>query len=382
MAAMLLVSATVAAGCGGDSGGGSSDGKGPIKIGVMLPLTGPAAFFGPLQRDGIKLRLEEAANKAAGRDVKLIIIDSGADLATAMPRARKLVEQDGVSMIIGPLQSDLLAGLLPYYTQKKIPVVSLLNHPRAFKQAPYLFTPQGELKLGAKPLGKYAAEELGVKTATIEAADYIAGKDVAGGFKEGFTEAGGDIVQEQYAPLDTNDFGPFTADLEDADAMVAWNVGTTQNFLSEYLKRGPLEHTLIGYGDAITEDQLQDLGKGSLGWLTPLSYTWRLDTPASKKFADAIRAKYNRDPVAQIDEGAYEAMSVVLEGIEATDGDTDPDKLQKTIRGLTLDTPAGPVKFDKDGFGIRNVYILEATQFGKKIGWKPVHTYENVGLGF
>lgn len=374
-AVLLLVFGVLLAGCGDDGGGDS--GEGPIKVGALLPLTGPAAFFGPLQRDGLTLRLSEAGGDAAGRPVELKILDSGATLESAQSAARRLIEQEDVAMIIGPLQSDLMAGMASYYEQVGIPAIALLNLPRELGGK--VFTPQGDLPSGTAPLGVYAANELGIETATIEVSDYIAGHDVADGFTEGFTENGGNVVQTQAAPLAASDFAPYISNLKPADAIVVWNVGTTQNFLEEYVKRGTYDHTLIGYGDAITEEQLDAFGSQSLGWLTPLTYTWRLDTPASRKFTEAVQARYERNPVAQIDEGAYEAMSVALEAIEATGGDTDPTALEEAILGLDLDTPAGPVQFNDEGFGIRNVYILEVSRFGDELGWKPIKTYEEVG---
>ena len=136
---------------------------------------------------------------------------------------------------------------------------------------------------------------------------------------------------------------------------------------------------LIGSGDAHTEEQRDAFGSKAQGWLAPLTYAWRVDTPASREFTKAVEERYDRKPVAQIDEGAYEAMMVALEALEATGGDTDPDKLKEAILGLELDTPAGKVTFKEDGFGVRPIYILEATELEGQMAWKPIHTYENVG---
>lgn len=376
----LLAFSAVAAGCGGgesDSGGGSDEG--PIKIGAVLPLTGPAAFFGPLQRDGLQLRLSEAGGEVDGRPVELKILDGGATLESTQTAARRLIEEEGVSMIVGPLQSDMMAGITPYYEQQNIPAIALLNLPPELGGK--VFTPQGDLQSGAAPVGRYAAEELGVKTATSVVSDYIAGEDVATGFAEGFEEGGGKVVQTQQVPLSSTDYAPYLSNLQTADALAPWILGATQNFLEEYIKRGAFEHVLIGYGDALTEEQLEAFGSQAEGWLAPLTYTWRIDTPASNKFAAAVREAYDRNPVAQIDEGSYEAMTVALEAIKASGGDTDPDALKEAILGLELDTPAGPVHFNDEGFGVRTVYILEAAKVDGALAWKPIDSYPNVGEG-
>lgn len=377
-AVAILAASLVAAGCGGDdSGGGGGSDDGPIKIGAVLPLTGPAAFFGPLQRDGLRMKLSEAGGEAAGRPVELVTLDGGSTLESTQTAARKLIEEEGVSMIVGPLQSDMMAGITPYYEQQNIPAIALLNLPPELGGK--VFAPQGDLQSGAAPVGKYAAEKLKLKTASSVVSDYIAGEDVADGFEQGFAEGGGEVVQTQQVPLTSTDYAPYLSNLQDADALVPWVLGATQSFLEEYIKRGAFDNVLIGYGDALTEEQLEAFGAQAEGWLAPLTYTWRIDTPASKEFADAVRERYGRNPVAQIDEGSYEAMTVALEAIEATDGDTDPDALKEAILGLELETPAGPVRFNEQGFGIRPVYILEATKIDGEMAWKPIFTYENVG---
>lgn len=377
-AVAILAASLVAAGCGSDdSGGGGGSDDGPIKIGAVLPLTGPAAFFGPLQRDGLKMRLSEANGEAAGRPVELIALDGGSTLESTQTAARKLIEEEGVSMIVGPLQSDMMAGITPYYEQQNIPAIALLNLPPELGGK--VFTPQGDLQSGSAPVGKYAAEKLKIKTASTVVSDYIAGEDVSDGFETGFAEGGGEVVQSQLVPLTSTDYAPYLSNLQNADALVPWVLGATQAFLEEYIKRGALDNVLIGYGDALTEEQLEAFGAQAEGWLAPLTYTWRIDTPESKAFADAVRERYGRNPVAQIDEGSYEAMTVALEAIEATEGDTDPDALKDAILGLELETPAGPVRFNEQGFGIRPVYILEATKIDGEMAWKPIFTYENVG---
>lgn len=376
---VALLAVLVLSACGG--GDDSSSDEGPVKVGAVLPLTGPAAFFGPLQKEGLELMLEEAGGEAGGREVEVLYADAGADVSTALQRVKQLVEKDGVSVIVGPLQSDQMAAIIPYTSQKEVPVVSLLNHPRELADSAegMLLTPQGALADVAKPGGLYAGEKLGVKTAATQASDYNAGEDITAGFAAGLEEQGGAVVQEQFTPLTSSDFGPYLSQMQDADALMTWHVGTEQNFLAEYLKRGKLEHTVLGYGDAITESQLEELGPETIGFVGPITYTWRLDTPAGKTFADAIEKKSGHPPVAEIEEGSYEAMMVITSALEVTDGSTDPEELTEAMLGLELDTPAGPVSFDSDGFGIRTVYVVEAQKIGREIGFVPVATYEDVG---
>src|ERR1700754_3649803 len=119
--AMLVTALAVFLGACGGSGESGDDGDGPVKVGALLPLTGPAAFFGPLQKIGLELQLEEAGAEAGGREVEFVYADAGTDVSTALQRVKGMIEKDGVSVIIGPLLGDQMAAILPYTSQKEVP---------------------------------------------------------------------------------------------------------------------------------------------------------------------------------------------------------------------------------------------------------------------
>jgi branched-chain amino acid transport system substrate-binding protein len=379
----LALGALVGAGCGGsdDSGGGSGgDDSGPIKIGALVDDTGPSAFFGPFQRDGINLAVKQMGGEIDGRKIEVVFADSGGDLATAEPKARQLVEQDGVSMVFGPLQSDVMAGLLPYFQRNNIPVLSHLNHPRELAEQEGLWTPQGVLGEVTAPGGLYAGAEKGVKSASTLGSDYIAGKDVLNGWCNGLKAGGGECIQQQWAPLTATDYGPYLSKINSsADAFTIWQVGASDKVAAEYLDRKPLANSFLGYADQISEEQLPDLGDGMVGWTGPLTYTWRLKNPANDKFVKAIQDEYGRRPFTEVDEAAWESMTIMLEALKKTGGNTDPEKLKEAIQSVELDSPGGPVKFSDKGIGIRDIYILEVQKKGKELAWEPIGVYRGVG---
>jgi branched-chain amino acid transport system substrate-binding protein len=378
---VLALGLLVGAGCGDDdNGGGDSGGGGTIKIGALVDDTGPSAFFGPYQRDGINLAVKQAGGEVNGKKIKVVFVDSGGDLATAEPKARQLVEQDKVSMVFGPLQSDVMAGLLPYFQQNKIPVLSHLNHPRELAEQDWLFTPQGVLKEVAAPGGVYAGAEKGAKAASTLGSDYIAGQDVIGGFCSGLEANGGKCIQKQFAPLTATDFGPYLSKIDQkADSFAVWQVGATDAVAAEYLNRQPLAHTFLGYADQISEEQLPKLGDETVGWTGPLTYTWRLDNPENDKFVQAVKDEYNRKPFTEVDEAAWESMTIMIKALQSTEGSTDPEGLKEALLGTKMDTPGGPLRFEGNGIGIRDVYILEVKKVDGALGWVPVGVYKDVG---
>jgi branched-chain amino acid transport system substrate-binding protein len=383
---VLALALVVGVGCGDDddgggggSGGGSGE-QGTIKIGALVDDTGPSAFFGPFQRDGINLAVKQAGGEVAGRKIEVVFMDSGGDLATAEPKARQLVEEHDVTMVFGPLQSDVMAGLLPYFQQNDVPVLSHLNHPRELAEQEGLVTPQGVLGEVTAPGGVYAAAEKGAKAASTLGSDYIAGQDVIGGFCEGFEAHGGKCVQKQFAPLTASDFGPYLSKIDkQADSFTVWQVGATDAVAAEYLNRQPLENTFLGYADQISEEQLPELGPDTTGWTGPLTYTWRLDNPANEAFVEAVQKEYDRRPFTEVDEAAWESTMIMIEALKATEGGTDPAELNEALLNVEMDTPGGPLRFEGNGIGIRDVYILEVQDVEGELGWVPVGVYKDVG---
>src|SRR5262249_59470625 len=88
--------------------------RAPIKIGLFVPLTGPLAANGKEMVNGLSLFFTEQGNRLAGREVKLIVEDTEAKPATALTKARALVESHGVNVLVGRLGPEVWGGGVPY----------------------------------------------------------------------------------------------------------------------------------------------------------------------------------------------------------------------------------------------------------------------------
>ena len=348
----------------------------PLKIGVMTPLTGPSAFFGPKFKDGINLRLDQAGMKAGGRSVQVLFEDEAGDLSAASDKVKKLVEQEKVDVMVGPLDSGLMMGVGPYYRDNKKVVLSLLNHPIEVKDFAWIFTPQGPLERVTYPMGLYAYDNMSIKSATVLGADYIGGRRMVGGFEQALKDKGGTIVQEQWAPMGIQDFGPYLTNLAPADAVGVWHASSQQVFMQQYFQFGLKAPVVLAYADVLAESMLSELGDRVIGLRGAIDYTWRLDNPDNQKFVTAFESKYQRKPDV-IEEGAYEAATVIVEALGKTQGDATPEKLRDAILGLKFTGPAGPVSFHESGFGIRNIYIVEVKRQDGRPVWEPIYTYND-----
>lgn len=350
----------------------------PIKIGVILPFTGPMADYGPLGKDGIKFRLDEANYKVAGKPIKLIIEDGATDTSMSLQKAKKLVEVDKVKVIIGPIHSGVATGLAPYFVEKKVIDIGLMDHPLEITKFGSVLLYPGTLYSVGVPLGWYAYDKLGYRKITTLGADYVAGYRFVGGTIDMFKERGGTLIAKQWAPFGTADFGPYLPSLKKADAVVIWTIaGDLARFLRQYREFGLKMPVLIPEAAALRSANMEEIGDFIAGVVGCLDYTWRIDNPSNKRFVAGFEGKFGRKPDRD-HANSYTATSIVLAALEATKGDTTYEKLKQAILGLRMETPQGPLSFTPSGIAITNRYICEARVVKGAYVWDPIYIYSDV----
>jgi branched-chain amino acid transport system substrate-binding protein len=194
--------------------------KPPLKIGAILHLTGENAVLGPGLKNALEYRLEQAGGQIAGRKIELIIEDDGTDPVKSVEKARKLVEQDKVEAILGPVHGACAPAVANYLTTSKTP--HLIFMPKSIKVLQggggNVFLPFGTLAGTGYSLGLYAYEKLGYKTATVAVEDFVSGLDFIGGVTKAFEKAGGKIIQTQPIKPGTMDFSTNLTAMQQADA--------------------------------------------------------------------------------------------------------------------------------------------------------------------
>ena len=169
--------------------------------------------------------------------------------------------------------------------------------------------------------------------------------------------------------------------LQDADGCMVW-FGTGAEYANlrrQYKEFGFLKKMPLGtiMGGTVSESDLQEMGELGVGTIGQNTWVLTRDTAINKKFVNDFQKKYGRDPGA-FDAMGHEMASVALAGIEATGGDTTPEKLKKTILGLKLEVVGGPLKFQPEGFGIRNAYMCEVKRVGDKYRWVVDYVYPDL----
>jgi branched-chain amino acid transport system substrate-binding protein len=224
----LLTGAALLLGASLGSGAQAQDKE--LRIGFIAPMTGPFAQVGKDMVDGFNLYLEENKGELGGAKVKLIVEDDQAKPDTGVTKAKKLILQDKVHMLVGGVLASTGYALAPVSTADKtvylpsVPASDDLTQ-RDLSKFPYMIRTGWTSSQPHHPLGQWACDQ-GYKKIAAVAADYAFGYEVVGGFQKAFEDCGGKIVQKIWPPLSTKDFGPFIPTIKaDADAVLSLMVG-------------------------------------------------------------------------------------------------------------------------------------------------------------
>lgn len=367
-------------------GAGAAD-KPPIKIGFITPKTGNFAQMGIDMSDGFRLYLSEIDGTVAGRKIELIEEDEGGQPAQAVTKARKLITHDKVNMIVGLFSAASAYAVAPVVEEAGVPLIITiaasddLTQRKASKYLVRVSFTGGELGHVA---GDYAYKKLGWRKVAAIAMDYGWGHETVGGFQHVFEGLGGQVVQKQWTPVNTTDFGPYVASVKpEADGILDVVTGAASiRLIGELRKAGVLDKKkVLAAGSATDETLLNALGDTALGVLTFYPWSMALNTPENQRFVQKIKSVTKKDYVGTAAAINYGAAMWIAEGIKAVGGDVEnKDKFVQTLRATEIkSSPRGPIKIDKYGHIVQNIYFRRVDKAGALYQNTVVDTYPSVG---
>ncbi len=362
-----LLAAAMGVGVATATGAGAQE----IKIGVLATLEGPFAVPGQDSMRGAELALSEVNYMVAGKKVTMIKGSSNANPDVAVNAARKLVEQDKVDILIGPLSGS--EGLAVKDYAKTQPNTTFLNGSSAAQDttlrdpAPnfYRFSTDGAQWMAG--LGDYAYKTKGWKKVAVLAEDYSFPYTQVLGFMVPFCAAGGKVPEKFWVPLGTKDYSSVIAKLpQDVDAIyVALGGADAVNFLTQYQQAGGNKPLI---GGSITTDQTVLAAKGRIRDALigtpaagPIADNW--DNPKWKAFVAAYQKKFPDGlPSPSLFAHAYYVETkAAIAALEQVKGDLSGNqaKLRKALAGLKLDTPTGVVTIDENRNAVADIFLTE-----------------------
>ncbi|MBM0202016.1 ABC transporter substrate-binding protein [Micromonospora sp. STR1s_5] len=361
------------AGCSGSSlDAGSATGD-TIRIGLMLPQSGPYKAIGDDLAKGWQLYLDTHGGKLGGHPVQVITADEAEGKQSALNAARKLLDKDKVQVIAGTGSADAVESIKTLVTEKKIPFVGTGGRPSTLTNVAYVW----HTSWLSRETGQAIADH--VRTAVagpvyVIGPDYQGGYDQIGGFVDAFTKAGGKLANDGGKPAwtpwpATTNFLPYLNRIADTDAKAVYcfYAGTAAvQFVQQYAQAGLKGKIPLYAAGFLTEGSvLAAQGAAADGVQTVLNYAPNLDNAANRVFAPAYQQKHQAAPNLYNLTG-YDAALVLDQAIAAAGKKPTSQSINTAIGKLgAIDSPRGQWRFGTNHSPIQPWYLRRVENDGR-----------------
>ena len=359
MAAAMAAAAVCGAfaGCGGDKKAASSSAKAAsgdtVKFGFVTAYTGPGAAYGQAEKEGAELAVEEI-NKDPKTKMKidLVTYDSKLNKAEAINAFKRLIEQDKVLAIQGPMTSGEIFAAGPIAQQAKVAVFGTsTTAPKVTDIGDYIFRNAIPGKLAIPTTVKKAHDKLGFKKVAVMYSnnnDQMVGENEI--YQQTFKDMGIDVVDtETFADKDT-DFSAQLTKIQAANPDVIAVAGLYQEgaLIAKKAREMGMNQPIIGNNGFNSPAYIQQAGDAANGTLVATPWNPERKTDKAQNFRKAFVAKYGHEP-DQFSAQAYDAIYVMHEAAEKSGSTTDRKKFRDALAQIKdFEGATGKFQFDEN----------------------------------
>ena len=342
-------------------GAGSAAAQDTIKIGMVMQMTGPNAAGGREISAAAKLYVAQHGDSVAGKKIELIFRDDASIPDNAKRLAQELIINDKVSLLAAGITPSAMA-MAPIATEAKVPtVVTISGTSVVTERSPYYVRTSFTLGQQSGIIADWAIKN-GSRKAVAVLSDWAPGAEAGKVFESNFTKGGGQVLETLKVPLANPDFAPFlqrAADMHPDTLFVFVPAGQAGTFARQFAERG-LDKSgikLIGPGDITDDDDLPTTGDTLLGVVTAGIYSAAHPSALNKEFVAAYqKATGHRANFLAV--SGYDGMHLIYEALKKTGGKTDADTVIAAMKGMSWESPRGPISIDPNTRDIvQNVYI-------------------------
>jgi branched-chain amino acid transport system substrate-binding protein len=346
----------------------------PLKIGLILPMTGPFASTGKQIEAAARLYIAKNGDTVAGRKVELIVKDdTGLAPETTKRIAQELVVQDKVSVLAGFGLTPLALAAAPVATEAKVPMVVMAAATGMIPtRSPFIVRTGFTLPQVTGPIAEWAAKNK-IRRVVTMVTDYGPGLDAEKTFQAVFKAAGGEIVESIRTPLRNPDYAPFLQRAKDAkpDALFVFvpsgeGLAVMKQFDERGLKQAGIR--LIGTGDVTDDDLLESMGAPAVGVVTSFHYSAAHESPENRAYVDGFMKANNGMRPNFHSVGGYDGMHLIYEAVKKAGPNATGEQLVEAMKGMKWVSPRGPMSIDPaTRQTVQNVYLREV----KMVNGKP-----------
>lgn len=333
-----------------------------VKVGMITPLSGDVKTYGESVKNAYELAMEEA-NKAGKVNITTVVTDSKGDATEGVNAATKLINQDKVKAIFGPVISRVAIGVSDIVNTNKIvmitptgtaPKVTVDNG----KRKEYIFRSCFIDPFQGQVMAKFGLNTVKAKNASIVydiSNDYS--KGLAETFKAAFEQGGGKVVNMESYGKDDVDFSAILTKVgsNSPDVLFLPDYYNKVSLIGRQAKEKGVKATLLGV-DGWDSAELDT--KAMEGGYFSNHYSAEDQRPEVQEWIKKYQAKFGKAPDA-LGTLAYDAANLLVEAIVKA-GSDDPTKIRDAMANIKdFKAVTGTLSFDKDGNPIKSAVVLQ-----------------------
>ena len=358
----------------------------PVKIGLILPMTGPFASTGRQIAAACRFYMQQKGDTVAGRKVDLILKDdTGLAPETTKRIAQEMVVQDKVTALAGFGLTPLAFAAAPVATEAKVPMIVMAAGTQVIPQrSPFIVRTGFTLPQTTSPIADWAFKN-NIRRVFSMVTDFAPGLDAEKTFLTRFTAAGGTIVESVRTPLRNPDYAPFLQRAKDAkpDALFVFvpsgeGLAVMKQFDERGLRQAGIR--MIGPGDVVDDDLLESMGAPAVGVITSFHYSAAHESPENRAYVDGMmKANAGMRPNFH-SVGGYDGMHLIYEALKKTGGTAPGEQLVEAMKGMKWMSPRGPMSIDPATRDVvQTIYLREVKMINGKPWNIEFDKFENVG---
>jgi branched-chain amino acid transport system substrate-binding protein len=356
---------------------------GPVKLGMLVPLTGISAVQGEDMVRGLQLAIERA-NKGyevpmkngtsklgpglLGSDVQVIIEDTGDRPATGMEATQKLINVDKVAAVLGTYSSGITIPTAQYAREnKKIYMALVTTSPQLRELGEYFFNVMGLDTIAGQQIGQFAIDDSGATKFGTLAMNHPYGVGMEIQSCKAFEEAGAQCVSKVRYEEGQSDYRAELNQLMAAkpEAVMFTAFGTDGRLIlrQAYELGLKVDRWYMPYMTAITNEMkdLPEAVEGLKGFFVGSSGEF-----FESEYAKAYRDKYKEEPTTEFGGYSYDGFMIMMMAIQRA-GSTDAEALRVAIPAVAAEYKGvtGDKTMDEQGQQVSEDYQWKVIRNGK-----------------
>ena len=355
-----------------------------VKVGLILPMTGPFTTTGKQVEAGARFYMQQNGASVAGNRIELVLRDDGGVADNSKRIAQELLAREKVNILAGFGLTPIALAVAPLATETRTPMVVMAAATAIVtERSPYIVRSSFPQAAPVVVIADWEAKH-GLKKVATLVSDFAPGHDSETYFRETFTRAGGEVILSLRVPMLNPDFAPFLQRMRDAGpdgVFIFIPAGQAATLMRQFTERG-LDKSgirLFGAGDITDDDFLNNMGDAVLGIETAYFYSAAHPSEMNRTFVEGMKRANNGMRANFFGVSGYDGMHLIYEAIRKTGGKTDGDSFIAAAKGMSWESPRGPMTIDPETRDvIHNIYLRRVEKRDGELWNTEFATIENV----